>query len=479
MSQRRSADIDENLDDLDLIAETEYETSSSEFLYKNGNGVLIFNEKLYAAGLTWLTAQEFEEDGSVYKKAQAISADFYCTRSFIEQNGFGTLKLKHKMGMPSAAAMAADALIGEWHGVFVADNGWLYVAVHSDTIAPEGDLFFLSEEEAYNHFIHEAENYKWPKTYVPEAWNVKTNDGEIGLDKIVEDVESTTLKPANLNAFFGSAANKSLALISLCIAVGFILLLMFSQSLMTSIVPQRAEAPSQQLNISDALSVPPKEPIFRKDPLEALLETKSLPTPSKMIGACIENFDQLMVSIPGWDINQMRCRGNLVEAIWQRGVGNLETLRNNVDQFPFGISRTYGANGNFLASRIIPGTASFNEGLRLSTRGNALTRIDNRFGSLGNLGVRDIAPKTEQVDPRRGARQQNETEEDAFKPITLDDLPSLGVTLKTDVSPKEILNNFNYPGLKLNLIEWNIRNGNWLYDMQVYLYPEDYLPNQN
>lgn len=476
MPTKRPNDIDDNLDELDLESKDVFSGAIDDsFLNKNKNGILVFNEKKYAVGLIWLIGQEFQDDGSVYKKAQSIACDFYCTRSFIDQNGFSTIKLKHRMGMASAAAMAADALVGEWHGVFVADNGWLYVAVHSDTIAPEGDLFFLSEEDAYNHFVVEATRYKWPKTYVPESWSVKDNDGQIDLEKVLDDIATTTLKPANLNAFFGSSANKTVAIFTLLIICVFLLILMFSQSLISNIIPQKATVPSPQLNISEALAIPPKEPIYTKDPIKTLLENTTLPSSALMVNSCVENFDQLMVSIPGWNISHMRCRGNLVEAIWQVGVGSLQTLQENIDQFPFGTSRTYGANGDFLATKIMQGTSAFNRPLILSSREDALIAINNRFNSIGSLSVRDIAAKEDSAnDQRRRQGRSNTPQESASKPLTLEGIPSLGISITTDVSPIEIKNIFSFPGLKFNVVEWDIKNGQWFYDMQLYLYPEDH-----
>lgn len=472
---KRPADIAKSLDNLDN--EEGFSENpiifDADILYKNGNGILLFNDRKYAVGLTWLTSSEFEDDGSVYKKAKLISCDFYCSRAFVSQNGFGTLKLKHKMGMPSAAAMAADALVGEWHGVFAADNGWLYVAVHSDTIAPEGDLFFLSEEDAYNHFTTESQKYKWPKTYVPETWKVRDNDGEIEIIKILEEISSTSLKPANLSAFFGSTANKNLALLTILIVGGFLTLLFLSQSLFTRIIPEKAQPATQRLNISDSLAVPPREPVFEANPLDILLEKTVLPNPSSMMASCIENFDDLMVSIPGWNVKQMRCRGNFVEAVWQRGVGSLETLRSNIEQFPFGISKTYGSNGDFLASKIIPGLNSFDEPLKLTTREEALITLNNRFSSIGSIQVKDIVPKIENTNNNRNARK-NELVAEKEEQMTLQNLPSLNVSLKTEISPMQIKENFNFPGLKFNMIQWSIENGIWLYDMQVYLFPENY-----
>ncbi len=482
MPKKRPSNIDNDLDHLDLENKGPDELHSypDDLLTKNGNGILIYNDKKFAVGLTWLTSSEFEDNSSVYKKAKDINCDFYCSRTFVSQNGFGTIKLKHKMGMESAAATAADALVGEWHGVFAADNGWHYVAVHSDNIAPEGDLFFLSEEEAYNHFVNEAKKYKWPKTYVLESWNIENNDGQIDFSQLIEDISSTTLKPANLNAFFGSAANKSLAIISILCIGGFLALMFLSQSLFNQIIPERASAPSARIDISDALTVPPQEPVFKADPVQELINKTPITNSAVFVGLCLESFDELMVSIPGWSLDTMKCRGNLVEATWRRGIGSLETLRDNVDQFPAGVSKTYGSSGNFLASKIISGLNSYDEQLVLYSREETLVNINNLYSGIGSLQVKDIAPMANANNQRRNQRgsRQNELITDENQELTLQNLPALSVVLKSDISPIIIKKNFDYPGLKINVIEWDLKNGDWTYDMQVYLYPDNYKPNE-
>ena len=124
--------IDEDLDTVENLQAADM----SSFDGEDVNDVLVYGGKKYAVGLTWLTVDELEQPGAIMDRAKMISADFLSSRLFIAQTGYGYLSKGHRMGMPSVAAIVADALVGEWHGVFVADNGWLYVAVHADTIAP-------------------------------------------------------------------------------------------------------------------------------------------------------------------------------------------------------------------------------------------------------------------------------------------------------------------------------------------------------
>lgn len=463
------ADLDENLDADDLVL--------NEITNHQGSGVLVYNGRKYAVGMIWLITDDEAEKGLIYKRSGVLRADFFCTRSFVSQTGFGFLSKGHRMGMPSAAAMAADALVGEWHAVFAAENGWHYVAVHADTIAPDGDLFFESEEEAYNFFLEQAARYQWPKTYAPDAWNVAGNDGEIPLDKILNDVPTTTLKPANIDGVFSGKRNKHIAFIGLAMFVVLFLFSIFAQQLLPSLVPEQAQIPGPVVEVADMLTAPPLEPTKKEDPLMLALENFALPRPSRVIEMCIEGFSDLTVSLPGWNLSTMRCRNSMVEAIWAQESGTLESIKAYIDQFPFGVSRTYGARGDFLASRVMTNLSQHNEKVQLADREQVLLAINNRFGNLGRLEVKDIVPLADQMQRGqnvRGAKRLSggKTEE---KPdvLTIQDLPSLSVIFNTETAPPLIQDYFNIPGLRFNYIEWNVYNRRWIYDMQIYLLPQD------
>jgi hypothetical protein len=186
----------------------------------------------------------------------------------------------------------------------------------------------------------------------------------------------------------------------------------------------------------------------------------------------------LTVSLPGWDLTTMRCRNTMVEAIWQQDSGTLETIKNYVDQFPFGVNRTYGAQGDFLASRVIGNLNKYNEKVNLAEREQVLFALNNRFGKIGRLQVEDIVPLSEQIQrgsnirgARRLAAQSRQDQED--DEMTIQDLPSLSVKFITETAPVLLQDYFNVPGLRFNYIEWSVFNRQWTYDMQIYLQPQD------
>ncbi|PCI01895.1 MAG: hypothetical protein COB76_00300 [Alphaproteobacteria bacterium] len=484
-TEDQDIDFDVDLDEIDVENDEDLyalKPGESEMIFDeshSGEGVLIYNGRKYAVGVVWLMADEDADPGFIYKRSKMLSADFFCTRSFVSQSGFGFLSKGHRMGMPSAAAQFADALVGEWHGVFSAENGWYYVAVHADAIAPDGDQFFESEEEAYNFFLSRADSYQWPKTYVPEVWNIKNNDGEISLDRLLDDVPTTSLKPANLDAVFSGKRNKSLTFIGIIFLIGLIFLSFFAQTLLPSLVPEQQKIAGPVVEVADFLSAPPKAPEEKENPLLMVIEKFALPKPSGFVDECVNGFGDLAISLPGWNLSTMRCRNTLVEAVWQKETGTLESIKAYADQFPFGVNRTYGARGDFLASRVLGNLSSYNEKIKLADREQILLAVNSRFGKIGRLAVKDIVPLADQIQRGsnvRGARRlasRNKKDGDKDRAMTIQDLPSLSIVFNTESAPMLLQGYFNIPGLRFNFIEWNVYNRRWIYDMQIYLLPQD------
>ena len=443
-------------------------------------GVLIYNNKRYAVGLTWLTLDEDAEQGLAKERAKRLKADFYCVRNtVVMQHGFGYIEKGHKMGMNAAGALAADALIGEWHGIFTAENGWWYLAVHADTVEPDGDIFFESEEEAYNHFIEMNQSYSWPRAYAPEDWNLPKTNGEIALNKLFDDMPSSILKPSSMNAIFGGKRNKEVAIViaGLCLAV--IIFAVIAKNTIPNLIPKPKEAPGLQITAPNELKVPPREYVKKDESLEASETTITLPMPSKVIDACLEAFADLAQSFPGWNLETMRCRNGMAEARWMRGTtGSLESLQPYLGIFPFGVSQSYSGDNMFLASKVIGNLKEFNVNMTLIERETAIIGLNSRFGKISNINVKDVIPERKQAAATRTAKNdranklnrllKNEKEAEAPK-LTIGEMPYLDVDMKFNTPPNLITNYFDIPGLTFDVIEWNIKQQRWAYEARVIL----------
>lgn len=428
-------------------------------------GVLLHNGKKFAVGMTWLTADDELDIKLAKDRAQKMEADFYALRSTVStQQGFGSLRMGHRAGMPSAASLASDMLVGEWHGVFAADNGWWYVAVHADAIAPDGDVFFFSEEQAYQHFQERASDYKWPRTYVPESWNLPDTSAHITLDKLLEDVDrSAVLRAANLNALFGGAKQKSMALLVAALFIGFLLVAFIAPSLFSSDRPDLNALVRNRIPVPGRIFAPP--PLPRNEQLAQVdLSSLQAARPSVLINACASAFERLVRPLPGWDFNGITCAANnqarpMATGLWQRRSGSLETLRPALAAFPDGVTMTFNGSNQISAQSAVGDLRNIVKPLELGVRERIIATLTDRFGALGRLTIKDIRPPA--PPPPRGVEGLVEQEQPPAPP------PYMEMALVTQTPPNMIAGYFDVSGVKVQTVQWSKRSGTWTYTAEI------------
>lgn len=448
-----------------------------------GDGVLLFDNKKYAVGLNWLIANDEGDTELALKRAKDSKADFYTMRqNVMPQHGFGYLKKGHRINMPALAALAADMLVGEWHGIFVADNGWWYVAVHADNIAPDGDLFFASEEAAYNHFIVQSETYRWPRTYAPESWNIPESTGEISLAKMLGDMAAPTLKPVTLDAIFSGKRNKNLAFGAGLITVGLIVVSLLGSQILPSLVPEQAQIPAPNLELGDDLQAPPQQ--VQQVEADKSLTNFDLVLPSAQVDSCLSGFANIAMALPGWTMGSLRCRESFVEASWDRQLGNFDTIEPYLSRFPEGVTKAFPSSNNLIVTRRLPTNKPVPPSGKLYERNYAIITMTRRFGNLGTLDIREVTPPASQqlVQGIDMMQQQSTFSEvigqevpEGIRPLTREDLPYLSLSLISRTPPNLVRDYFNMPGMILMTVQEDVPNGTWTYEAKLILQPEQRL----
>jgi len=474
--------LDDALDDVGSIAEDAAQTggvAAARLPEKLGGGILLFDNKKYAVGLNWLVAESDGDTELALMRAKSFKADFYCMRqNVVSQHGFGYLESGHRIGLPALASVAADMLVGDWHGVFTADNGWWYVAVHADNISPEGDILFASEEQAYNHFIARGESYRWPRAYAPESWNIHEAAGEISIAKLIGTAAPPTLKPVTLDAVFSGKRNKNLAIGAGVVIFALLIVSLLGQQLLPSFVPTQAELPVPDIEVSDNLQAPPKEPTIENKNEAESLTSLSLTPPSLFIADCLKGFSDIGIALPGWQMGKIRCKDTFVEGTWTRVIGSFEMVQPYLVRFPEGSARNFVDGSSLVITRRLktaekPATNS----AALLEAPEAIERLNKRFGSLGDLKSDKITPVAvndllQGVDMMQQASftsmGQNKPD---LKPLTANDLPYIAISLKTKTPPNMLAKYFDLPGVIIQTIEGQIISGNWQYDAKLILKP--------
>ncbi len=437
------------------------------------NGIMRFRGQDYAVGLLWLASDE-EDDAKVLKnRAKSLGADFYVVRdTVVQQNGFGFLEQGHRRGLPAGASTAADVLVGEWHGVFKADNGWWYVAVHSDAVAPDGDILFDDEEAAYQYFISAADNYRWPRCFVPDSWDVKDSSGEISLDKVFDDIPDASLQPANLDALFGGKRNKDVALILVGLVFGVLFLTSVASQILPSLLPQPRQAPQMQVSTADVLKPPPRAEQANSVNPVIQFGTFTLPVPSFVVIECLQAMEMIVHPLPMWNLDSTRCDGRLATALWRSQGGDLDSIRPYISKFGRNVTHTYDGSGTFTATKFVDSLSNYMQQIVPLPRDQAILLVNDRFGDVGTLTVQYKVPGETSSRQRRLSRVERRQRE-VSSILQTDDNdenpPFLQIELQTRTPATKIGEYFNIPGLSLQMIEYDIGNQMWTYTANVIL----------
>jgi hypothetical protein len=409
-------------------------------------GVLIYGGRQYAVGLLWFTVQD-EEAAKVLLggRLKSTTADFYCNRIHIsQQQGFGRLAQGHKRGMPVAAAMVADQLVGEWHGVFEADNGWWYVQVRSDSIMPHGDRFFVSEEEAYNTFQEEMTKHNWPHAYAPAKWRL--SDGvarELSLKTLLGDFESAALMPAHMTARFGGTKQRNIVFM----ALGAVMLIMAGMVMKTAFVePEQAmPLPSQMV----------ARPV-----LKAAEEADAIIDPRQLINACSTTASMLAVPLPGWKADKFTCTPGSALFSWiSMGNGTLDGAKKyGFAKWPSATGVT--VNNNALTAALSSEKLPTIQPGKLPQQAEALLVLERDLKPMGALTVKPVAsivtPAPISIDPNVPP-----------PPPLPPQKPYLEIELASGFDPERLGGYLvDKVGLEIQQIDWEIAAGVWKYKMK-------------
>ncbi len=429
---------------MDLSAPERLETSNAT---SDKAGVLLYNGKPYAVGLLWLTAAQEETAKSLLKqRVKKTGADFYALRTHIsQQQGFGWLRKGHRRGMQAAAAVIADQLVGEWHGVFEADNGWWYVQVRSDTLVPNGDRFFTSEEEAYHLYQQEAQLNVWPHSYAPEKWSL-TGSGvrELKLANMLDELSTTPLVPTNITSMFGSMFVRNLALAGFVASI-VIILAVIVFTVLGSMEEEITPMPRSAATINAALVAP------------KAMGNESV-SPQMLIKQCGNRLSDLYQALPGWKPQVFTCNITNASMTWQQNTGTLGVAKEiGLRNWPRDVKITF--NNRILTGSVGVGNLPKLEPSELPTQEDALLYLEQNLQPLGTLQVKPVTPVPPpppvQTDPTIPP-----------PPPPPPPLPYLEISLISGFGPDRVALLLTGSGLELIQFEWNMPQAAWKYTLK-------------
>lgn len=446
----------------------EAEEKDTSLISRKEKGIMHLGDRKFAVGLTWLTMDQDINPALLRQRTEKLQSDYYCVRSTVaNQHGFGFISLGHRINMIAAAAVAADMLVGDWHGVFSADNGWWYLAVHSDNIAPGGDRFFFSEEQAYNHFMEQASLYNWPRSYAPATWNIEDANPEIPLTKLLEDItQAPVLRASTLDAVFGGKKRRNFVFFVAVLGV----ISLFSAAILPAMIAKEKEkkelAVRPQILAPAVITPPPK--VEETKIAAGFGSSLKLPKPSAVLHFCNLGFSRAIKPLPGWSMESANCGilqdGKKIQTQiqWRKKVGSLEMLKQYLKRFDQTVQLEYNGSDVIKASYLSKELNNITLPIeKIYNREEQIRILYDRFGNLGKMEISDEKPLPPDPGISANINRFAREEEAQQKP------PYLKMVLYTRTPPKVLAPYFDVPGLKLQNVSWSLRTMDWIYTADI------------
>ena len=285
--------------------------------------VLTINKRRYAVGLWWLTldkGQNIKATTAGYAKDHNIMA----IRKAGEITQAGLAQYEGKTGGTIALAAAVAAIINKdsasYVGLFALEGGyWLYV-FKNGVVAPDGDVFFASKEEAVAHY----------EDFFADMAQLKS----------LEEAEHTETLEETLSVFRRYGGLKSGARLEVLdprkraaglrkkVLVAFLLLggILYGTSWWISYQAEQEIARIQEQARLDTLSkkavadqqsvAEAPKPISAAEAFPDLWN--SMPQPSTVIAQCAAQFGELNPSAHGWLVEGFTCTPKAAIVVYKR-----------------------------------------------------------------------------------------------------------------------------------------------------------------
>lgn len=393
----------------------------------------------YATSLFWQPLQNASDPFQEVEDASAgvlEGADLFCIKGGkAPQFGICVSHEGYKSGETVAAVALATALsdIGSFVAVFKTPEGWWYTCIRNDIILSDGDMLYLSEEEAKEQFMSMLAVPDWGKKIAPKEWNIEDTE-QLDLSEIM--MRGAKSKLQKIKALRGT---KLFMVIAISAVVGIWLLsslidtLFLTPTVRPVMVPVKPKA------------VPKAEPVVEIKPWE------KVPNPKQVMQNCYDGIVALdKILPPGWTIGNISCNNGSAATTWGRNVGRVSWAKKALDDSGLKFSGySFSANGTSLSAT-----------LSLPKAEELLSPPQKRFADLQDelndtfqaIGV-PIALSTDSTKSSTGT---------AYRMIRF--------SLNSEYNPQtwmELLT--KYSGLEIKLITYSPNDKIWHYEGTIYV----------
>ena len=290
----------------------------------------------YATSLFWQPLQNLNDPFQEVEEASADvleGADLFCIKGGkAPQFGICVSQEGYKNGEFAAAVALSTAMsnYASYVGVFKTSNGWWYICVRNDIILSDGDMLFLSEDEAKSQFMSMLAVPDWDKKIAPKEWGIPETE-EVDVNELIYRGAKSKLQKIK-----GLRGTKLLAVVVVSAVVGLWLI--------SSIIDHIFLAPKVR-----PVVVPVKPKVVKK--VEQVPEVKpweKVVNPVMTAHECYKGIISLVnILPPGWRISELTCAGGSVATSWTRELGRLSWMQKSLDTSGVAISgASFSQDGN-------------------------------------------------------------------------------------------------------------------------------------
>ena len=391
----------------------------------------------YATSLFWQSLQNQNNPlPEIIESSQGVleGADLYCIKKGkTPQFGICVSADGYKNGENVAASTVASALADQpsFVAVFKVDTGWWYVCVRDEVILANGDMLYLSEEDAKKQFMNMLMVPDWHLKIAPPEWGLEDTIYP-NLDEIMERGARVKLQHINNNG----------KIFYLVVGLAGLVVLYLLYKLLAYIFAPAAPVPV----VAPVKPMPVEKPAPPPEPKP----WEKIPSPSAFMKNCHLNVLTLVKILPpGWTIGDVSCSLSSVSTSWNRDYGRIYTVDKALTESGVNFSaRSISPEGN----RVMAAVAMGNIPTENSEPNKNLVNLKN---TLNNL-FQSIQQPVNFSDYTYTSPQQKVYRAIKFK-FTSTYNPEIWSGLLTDFS-----------GLEINSIQYSPANGVWSYEGAIY-----------
>ncbi len=391
----------------------------------------------FATSLFWQSLQNQDAPlAEIIESSQGVleGADLYCIKKGkTPQFGICVSADGYKPGQNAGAITLSSALSDQpsFVAVFKVPNGWWYVCVRDDVILANGDMLYLSEEDAKKQFMSMLMVPDWKLKIAPPEWNIE--------DTLYPDLDDLLSRGSKVKLQKINTKGKMFYIIA---GAGAFIVLYILYQLFMSLFDTTPTVPVM-------VPVAPKVVKTEEIPPEPK-PWENLPDPIMVMGSCQDKImDLVTIMPPGWKIGNLTCTTGGASTTWSRLFGRISIADKALNTSGLNFSaRSISDDGNTVMAALSLGN--------INTETSEPTRSMMDLKINLNEFFQSIDQKVALNDEVYTSPQQNVYRSVKFK-------------FSSNYNPKvwsNLLTKFS--GLTINLIMYNPETGVWEYEGAIY-----------